>query len=126
MKVWRLVAGIISIALCGFVLIQSCAAGLSNAIEENGEVSGSAGLIVAIGMLVGGIVSICVRKCKGKGGSIALAIIFGIPFIIGICNFGSFSDLAIWSVWCLANAVLAIVTLFLKKKEEPGQNSLEE
>lgn len=126
MKTWRLIAGILSIVLCGIVLIQSCAAGLSNAIEENGEVSGSAGLIVAIGMLAGGIVSICTRKCKGKGGSIALAIIFGIPFIIGICNFGSFSDLAIWSVWCLINAVLAIVTLFLKKKDVPEQNSIED
>ena len=39
MKVWRLVSGILSIILCVLVAFQSCAAGLSNALEENGEVS---------------------------------------------------------------------------------------
>jgi hypothetical protein len=43
MKNWKLVSGILSIVLCVFVLFQSCAAGTYNALEANGEVSGSAG-----------------------------------------------------------------------------------
>lgn len=72
MKVWKLVSGILSIILFVFVSFQSCAAGVSNALEANGEASGSAGIIVAILMLAGGIVSIATRKSLGKGGNIAL------------------------------------------------------
>lgn len=67
MKVWKLVSGILSIILFVFVSFQSCAAGVSNALEANGEASGSAGIIVAILMLAGGIVSIATRKSLGKG-----------------------------------------------------------
>jgi len=117
MKIWRLVAGILSIVLSLIVMLQSCAAGVSNALEENGEVSGSAGLLVAIAMIAGGIVSIVVRKSVGKGGSIALIVIFGLAALIGFANYGSYSDLAIWSGWCLINAALAVVALLFGKKK---------
>lgn len=96
MKVWKLVSGILSIILFVFVSFQSCAAGVSNALEANGEASGSAGIIVAILMLAGGIVSIATRKSLGKGGNIALIVLFGLAAIIGFAGYGSFSDLAIW------------------------------
>ena len=71
MKTWKLVSGIISIVLFAFVMFQSCAAGISNSLAENGESGGSAGLIVAIILLAGGIVSIATRN-GSKGGNIAL------------------------------------------------------
>ena len=40
--------GIISIVLFFVVGFQSCAAGLGNALSNNGEVSGSAGIILGI------------------------------------------------------------------------------
>lgn len=121
MKVWKLVSGILSIVLFVFVSFQSCAAGLSNALEANGEVSGTAGIMVAVFMLAGGIVSIATRKAKGKGGNIALIILFGIAALVGFTNYGSYSDLAIWSGWCLINAVLAVIALITgKKKIEDG------
>lgn len=52
MKTWKLVSGIISIVLSVFVVFQSMIAGLANALEESGQVSGSAGLVVSICMLV--------------------------------------------------------------------------
>ena len=105
MKVWKLVSGILSIILFVFVSFQSCAAGVSNALEANGEASGS-----------GGIVSIATRKSLGKGGNIALIVLFGLAAIIGFAGYGSFSDLAIWAGWCLINAVLAVVALVMAKK----------
>ena len=48
MKTWKLVSGIISIVLSVFVVFQSMIAGLANALEESGQVSGSAGLVVSI------------------------------------------------------------------------------
>lgn len=116
MKVWKLISGILSIILCVLVAFQSCAAGLSNALEESGELSGSAGLIVSVLMLTGGIVSIATRKSTGKGAGIALIIIFGIASLIGFSAHGSFSDLVVWSVWCVINAALALVSVFTSKK----------
>ena len=115
LKTWKLVSGILSIVLSIFVLFQSCAAGLSNAIEANGETGGSAGVMVAIMLLAGGIVSIATRK-GGKGGNMALIILFGIGAILGFTMAGSYSDLIIWAVWCLICAVLAIVGIIKAKK----------
>lgn len=115
MKTWKLVSGILSIVAFFMVAFQSCAAGIGNAMAENGEVSGSAGIIVAIMILSGGIVSIATRK-GGKGGNIALIVLFGIGALFGYVLAGSFSDLNIWATWCLINVVLAIVSLIKCKK----------
>lgn len=117
MKVWKLVSGILSIILFVLVSLQSCAAGISNALEDNGEVSGSAGLLVAIFMLAGGITSIATRKATGKGGNIALIILFGLGAFIGFTLKGSYSDLAVWSGWCVINVVLAIIAMVTGKKK---------
>lgn len=110
MKTWKLVSGILSIVMFFIVSLQSCAAGLSNAIEANGEVGGSAGIFVAVLLLSGGIVSIVTRK-GGKGGNIALIVLFGLAALMGFAGAGSYTDLIIWSIWCLICAVLAIVSL---------------
>jgi hypothetical protein len=116
MKTWKLVSGILSIILSVFVAFQSGMAGLSNALADNNEVSGSAGLLVAILMLAGGIVSIAVRNKVGKGGNIALIVIFGLAAVMGLTNAGSYSDLIIWSIWCLICAVLALVAILKNRK----------
>lgn len=117
MKVWKLVSGILSCVLFVIVMFQSCAAGVVNALEDNGEISGSAGFLVAVFMLAGGIVSMASRKAEKKGGNIALIILFGLAALIGFANYGNYSDLAVWSFWCLINAVLAIVALITRKKD---------
>lgn len=118
MKTWKLVSGILSIVLFIVVAFQSCAAGVLNAIEENGESSGSGGIIVAIMMLAGGITSISTRKSEGKGGNIALIILFGIGALTGFALAGSFADLNIWAGWCLINDILAVVAMVKGKKTE--------
>ena len=117
MKVWKLVSGILSIILFAVVAFQSCAAGVANTLEENGEVSGSAGLLVAIFMLAGGIVSIATRQSEKNGGNIALLVLFGLAALVGFCNYGTYSDLTIWSGWCLINAVLAVIAMITGKKK---------
>lgn len=114
MKTWKLVSGILSIVLFFMVAFQSCAAGLGNALAENGEVSGSAGIIVAIMLLVGGIVSIVTRN-GGKGGNIAIIVLYGIGVFFGYTLAGSFADLTIWASWCLICVILAIVSLVKHK-----------
>lgn len=121
MKTWKLVSGILSIILFVVVTFQSCAAGVVNTLEENGEVSGSAGIIVAIMLLAGGIVSIATRKSEGKGGNIALIVLFGLGALTGLTMAGNYGDLIIWAIWCLVNALLAIVAIIKGSKSEKGE-----
>jgi hypothetical protein len=116
MKVTKLVLGIITIVLSVLVLFQSCAAGASNALSENGESSGTAGLFVAILMLAGSIVMIATRKGTSSGGSIAGMIIFLLASLIGFPNAGSFGDLKVWAVLCLILAVINLIAAINKKK----------
>lgn len=115
MKVWKLVSGILSIVLGVFVIFQSGAAGLSNALEGSSEVSGTAGLFVAMLMIAGGIVSIATRKNIKKRCGIATAILFGLGGLVGLVGAGSYTDLRIWAIWCLVCTVLAIVSIVRKK-----------
>lgn len=114
MKTWKLVSGILSIILFFMVSFQSCAVGIGNTLSESGEASGSAGFIVAIMLLSGGIVSIATRN-GGKGGNIALIVLFGIATLFGYTLAGSFSDLNIWATWCLINVILAVIALVKNK-----------
>ena len=82
-SVWKLVSGILSIILFILVAFQSCAAGVANSLLENEEVSGSAGMIVAIMLLVGGIVSIATRNSVGIASDISLIILFGSGALFG-------------------------------------------
>lgn len=114
MKTWKLVSGILSIVLFFMVAFQSCAAGVVNSMESNGEISGSAGIIVAVLLLAGGIVSIATRN-GSKGGNIALIVLFGLAALVGFTLAGNFSDLVIWAAWCLICAALALVALVKSK-----------
>lgn len=116
MKVWKLVAGIISIILFMVIELQSCAAGVVNALEDNGGTSGSVGFICGILILAGGIVSIATRKSTGKV-NIALIVLFGLAALFGFAGYGNYSDLVVWSVWALINAALAVVSMIKNKKE---------
>ncbi len=123
MKTWKLVSGILSCVLFIFVSLQSCAAGLSNILEGNKEISGTAGITVSILMLTGGIVSIITRKSLKKGGNIALIILFGLAALIGFAFYGSYSDLAIWFGWCLINVIFSIIAAIRLYKNSNGSSS---
>lgn len=113
MKIWKLVSGVLSILFSCLIVFQSCAAGIANTIEKNGEVSGTAGVLVAILIFTGGIVSLATMN--KKGGNAAIGIILAIGAIIGYALSGSFTDLMIWSTWALICAIMAIVALIMEK-----------
>lgn len=116
MRTWKLVSGILSIVLSVFVLFQSCAAGMVHTLAATGENGGSGGVIVAIMLLAGGIVSIVARN-GSKGGNIALVVLFGIGAVCGYAMAGTvYQDLYIWATWCLVIAVLAVVSLLKAPK----------
>ena len=119
MKTIKLVLGIISMVLFVIVIFQSCAAGLGNALSQNGESSGSSGFVLAIFMLIAGIVGVTTRK-GGKGGAITAAVFYILGGLIAIVNVGSFSDLAVWAWVNFIFGAIFIIGSFLpnKQKEE--------
>ena len=119
MKTFKLVIGIICCVLSLFVMFQSCAVGVLNTIEDNSDSSGSAGFFVALLMLSGGIVSIAARN--RRGGAIANIIIFGLAFIIGISNTGTFSDLVVWAVLCAVIAAINLISIFTQKFQNKNE-----
>lgn len=114
MKTTRLVIGIISIVLFLLVSMQSCAAGIGNALADNDEVSGSAGFFLALCMLIAGIVGICCRKIKS--GTIVSGGFYAFGGLVGIANVGSYADLQIWSVLSFIFAIIFIATAVKQKK----------
>lgn len=114
MRIAKMVIGIISIVLSLVVILQSCVAGLGNALEDNGEVSGSAGAILAVCLLIAGIVGVAAKSHPGAGYVSGAFYAFG--GLIGICNYGSYSDLAVWSVICFIFAAVFIIGSPFQKK----------
>lgn len=115
MKTARMIIGIVSMVLFILIMFQSCAAGLSNTLSENGEVSGSAGFMLAVCMLVAGIVGVAGKKSKPC--SIVAGSFYALGGIIGIANVGTFADLQIWSILSLIFAAFFIVSGIIQKKK---------
>lgn len=109
------VIGVISIVLFLIVSLQSCVAGLGNTISANGEISGSAGIMLAIFMLIAGIIAIMSRTSKGM--TITSIVFYALGGLIGIANVGSYSDLKIWSILSLIFGGLILLHL-IKNKED--------
>lgn len=124
MKTTKLIIGIISIVLFGVIAFQSCAAGIGNAIAENGESSGSAGIFVAICMLIAGIVGVAARK--SIAGGFVSGGFYALGGIIGIANYGSYSDLKIWSILSFIFAVVFIVGSIMTKGKNADKVKTEE
>ena len=121
MKTAKLVTGILTLVFSVMVLLQSCAVGAYNAMEANEEVSGSAGFLVALLMIAGGVVNIATRKSNGRGGSIAAFVVFLLAALVGFPLAGTFADLKIWATWCLIMAIINLVVIIKKNKKEEVQ-----
>ena len=107
------VIGIISIVLFIIVGFQSCAAGLGNAVSNSNDVSGSAGVYLAITMLTAGIFALMSKYRKGM--IITAVVIYVLGGIVGLTNLGSFKNLQIWSILNLIFAVLLIFDIVKNK-----------
>lgn len=116
MKTAKLVLGILTLVASALVLFQSCAAGVANTLGETGEVSGTAGMLVAVIMITGGIVEIATRKSLGKGVSMVLFLMFLFAALLGFSNAGRFADLNIWAGFCLIQAIVNLADYVKKKK----------
>lgn len=110
MKIWKIVSGGLSVALSVILIYQSFFSGVWDAMAENGQFSGAAGIAVALLLAVGGIVSIA--TCGGsRSGAIAMAILFGTGGVVGLAAPGEPASLRVWAVWSLACAIAAMADI---------------
>ncbi|NLY60784.1 MAG: hypothetical protein GX054_04720 [Clostridiales bacterium] len=116
------VIGIISIVLFLVVVIQSCAVGIGNVLMGSEEISGTAGIMLAIFMLIAGIVSIISKESKGI--TITSAVFYALGGLIGIANAGSYKDLNIWGGLNLLFAVLLVFHLIKNRKVYRKQSNI--
>ncbi|MBQ5953296.1 MAG: hypothetical protein IJL47_04555 [Lachnospiraceae bacterium] len=116
MKTTKLVLGILGLILSIVIMMQSCAASVVNVVEDNGDVGGFAGYLVAFLLIAGSIVMIATRNSQGKGGAIAALIIFLIAGGLAVSNAAVYKDLAVWGIACFILAVVNLLSALLKKK----------
>lgn len=121
MKTAKLVVGILTLVFSVLVLFQSCAAGLGDAIQNEGGTSGGTGMLVGFLMIAGGIVDIAARRAKG--GAIACTVLFGLAAILGLTSTGIFADLKIWGGWCLILCIVNVISLFTQFKTSAAPKS---
>lgn len=117
MKTTKLVIGIISFVMALLVTFQSCFAGLGNAMENNGEVGGTAGVMLSVLAIIAGIIAITTRKGVGKGPYVAAGF-YLLGGIIGFMMAGGYSDLYIWATVSVAFGLVFIIGTIVERKKK--------
>ena len=112
----KLILGIISMVLFVLVAFQSCAAGLGNALSNNGEASGSFGFLVALNLLITGIIAVAARKSVKKLPWIIAAVLLWLNYFYAKIFGGSYSDLVVWGFLSFALGVFYLFSAVRTKK----------
>ena len=113
----KLVLGILSMVLFIIILFQSCAAGIGNALANNGEISGSAGFIAALNLLTAGIILVAARKSIKKTPMIICAILLWLNYFYAKMFGGSYGDLVIWGFLSYVLGVFCLFSAMHSKKQ---------
>lgn len=112
----KLILGIISMVLFVLVAFQSCAAGVGNALSNNGESSGSFGFLVALNLLFTGIIAVAARKSVKKAPWIIATILLWLNYFYAKIFGGSYSDLVVWGFLSFALGVFYLFSAVRSKK----------
>lgn len=94
----KTIIGALSLVLSVIVFFQSAAVGLGNMLTDSGEISGTAGLLMAILFFTAGLVGLISRKSEKKSGPMACGIMYWLGFFFSRMFSGSYSDLRVWGI----------------------------
>ena len=112
MNLTKKIIGIFSIVISGFILFQSCASGVANALRSTGNSSGTYGVILVIFMLVGAILLLTTHGVKPM---VVSAVFYGIAACVALLvDVGSFTDLRIWGWFCFIICVFLVIYSIIK------------
>lgn len=113
----KLVLGILSFLLFVLIMFQSCAAGIGNALSENGEVGGSAGFLCAVNFLISGLIAVIARKSVKKAPMIVAAVFLWLNLLFAKAMAGSYSDLIIWGYLSFIFGTVYLLSVMYKRKQ---------
>jgi len=113
----KTVLGILAIVLPVFILFQSCAAGIGNALTDNGEIGGSMGVVVALNLLISGITLVVARNSVKKAPMIVCTVFLWVNYFYAKMFSGSYSDLVIWGFLSYALGVFCLFSAMSTKKQ---------
>lgn len=111
----KLIIAIISMVLFLIVSLQSCAAGLGNAISDNGSHSGTSGFLCALFLLIGGIITLTTRTAKGNGGIITAIVFYWLGALLTAGTGETYPDLPVWGSISFAFGLVNLGGLILEK-----------
>lgn len=93
----RTIIGILSLVAFIFVMFQSCAANVVNAMEANtADASAGGGTLLAFILLIAGITTALGRD--NAKATLVAAIMYEVGAIIGFASLGTYGDLVFWSI----------------------------
>ena len=104
--------GVVTIMLFLVVEFNSCAVNLANSLGGIKKVDGTAGMILGLFMLVGGIISLCSKVYRGR--IIAAIIFYCAAGVIGYYNINSYHEIKIWMLFNAGFAVMLLINLIVK------------
>lgn len=113
----KLVLGILSFLLFVFIMFQSCAAGLGNALSDNGEVGGSAGFLCAVNFMISGLIAVIARKAVKKAPMIVAAVFLWLNLLFAKMMAGSYSDLVIWGYLSFIFGLVYLFSVMRTRKQ---------
>ena len=108
------------------VAFQSCAAGLGNALADNGSDSGSSGFLCALFLLIGGIITMATRNSKGNGGCITAIAFYWLGALFTVGTGDTYPDLPIWGSIAFAFGLINLGSLIVEKPKfnEPKKQKI--
>ena len=118
MRTAKLILGILSLVLFIVIMLQSCAVGVVNSIDDNtSDLSGGGGTLLAFIMLIAGIIGVVARD--SRTGSLVAGIFYLVGALIGFVSLGTYGDLVIWSVVSLAFGMVFVISALRMEKARP-------
>lgn len=119
MRTVKLILGILSLVLFIVIMLQSCAVGVVNSIDDNtSDLSGGGGTLLAFIMLIAGIIGVVARD--SRTGSLVAGIFYLVGALIGFVSLGTYGDLVVWSVVSLAFGVVFVISALRMGKGRPA------
>jgi len=117
-KVWKILSGIISCMVAIVAAIQAFTMDIIHILSEYADPCGIFGIILAVLLLAGGIISITTCKAEGSGGNVALILIFTTAFVIGLFKMTDYPDLIIWAWWGFVCVIVATANQTYRSRYE--------
>ena len=111
----RTIIGILSLVAFIFVMFQSCAANVVNAMEANTtDASAGGGTLLAFILLIAGITTALGRD--NAKATLVAAIMYGVGAIIGFASLGTYGDLVFWSIIAVLFGALDVYSWWRRRR----------